>query len=399
MKILRLFAAAALGLLGAIAAADPYLVVELNPGASPAAIATQYSVVLTDQTSDNSFAMYRANTQAQAESVRTAMGSNSAIAGVDIQSSPTMPPPGNRPKKGSTIPVVGDRGTLQAQNSSILGLINWRPSLANSSGREVRVAILDTGLTSNNSALWSKVIASKNFVEPGMLAIDRPMGTDSNGNGEADENVGHGTMVAGIVDFVAPSTKLIVARVADSDGVANAWNVVQGIRYAVEQGAEVINLSLASPYRNNTIARAVAYAERKNVLVVAGLGNSSDSEAYFPAKLSTVVGVAALDEDGKKADFSNWDTKTDAAAPGFSIVGQYWDGELVQWSGTSFASAFVSATIADCLRRRSPMEPSRIRRALEDTGVNINGANPHFRNKLGRLVDHVALNAELRSRN
>lgn len=398
MKILRLSIAAALGLFTAIAAADPYLVCELAPGASPTSIASQYNVVLTDKTSDNSFAIYSAASETQADTVASAMHTNSMIRGVEVQSSQPAPlPPGTRPSKGSTIPVVGDRATLQYENRALLSMINWNSNLANGNGREVRVAILDTGLASNASGLWAKVAASQNFVEPSFLAIDRPTNTDSNFNGDVDEAVGHGTMVAGIVDFVAPKVKLIVGRVADSDGSAHAWNVVQGIRFAVENGAEVINLSLASPERNRTVARAIAYAERKGVVVVAGLGNSAASEAFYPAKFQTVIGVSAVGAGGVKTSFSNWANKTEAAAPGFSVVSQYWDGELTQWSGTSFASAFVTASIADCLRRTpGEVDPSWIRLAVSLSGKNVNSQNPNYRNKLGLLIDHESLNDWLR---
>lgn len=394
MKILRLSVAAALGLFTALAAADPYLVCELAPGASPSAIASQYNVVLTDHTSDNSFAIYSAATESQADTVANSMHTNSAIRGVEIQSTaPAPPPPGTRPNKGSTIPVVGDRATLQYENRALLSMINWQPSLANGTGRQVRVAILDTGLASNASGLWAKVVASRNFVEPNFLAIDRPTGADSDFDGEPDEAVGHGTMVAGIVDFVAPQVKLIVGRVADGDGSAHAWNVVQGIRFAVENGAEVINLSLATPQRNRTVARAIAYAERKGIVVVAGLGNSSASDAFYPAKFETVIGVSAVGSQGVKTSFSNWSNKTEAAAPGFSVVSQYWDGELTQWSGTSFASAFVTGTVADCLRRTSgDIDPGWVRLAVSLSGRNINSQNPSYRNKLGTLIDHESLN-------
>lgn len=394
MKILRLSVAAALGFFTALAVADPYLVCELAPGASPSAIASQYNVVLTDKTSDNSFAIYEAASEAQADSVASSMHSNSYIRGVEIQSSaPAVPPPGTRPTKGSTIPVVGDRATLQYENRALLSMINWNSQLANSAGREVRVAILDTGLSDNASGLWSKVVASRNFVEPSFLAIDRPTGSDSDLDGEQDEAVGHGTMVAGIIDFVAPKVKLVVGRVADSDGSAHAWNVVQGIRFAIENGAEVINLSLAAPDRNRTVARAIAYAERKGVVVVAGIGNSSVGDAFYPAKFPTVIGVSAINGGSAKTPFSNWSGKTEAAAPGYSIVSQFWDGELTQWSGTSFAAAFVTATIGDCLRRSSDeIDPFWVRLAVTSSGRNVNQQNPNYRNKLGVLIDHEALN-------
>ena len=397
MNFLKLSVAGALLAIASIAAAEPYIFCELNGVVAPTAVASQYGVTLKDKTSDNCFALYEATSETQADSVRSSMLSNSSIVSAEVQTSATMPR--TLTKKGSTIPVVGDRAAIQVQNQSLLSLINWSPTLAGSAGRSVRVAILDTGLADPQPALWSKVVASRNFVEPDMLAIDRPTGIDADHNGTADDAVGHGTMVASVIDAVAPGADLIIARVADSDGTVHPWNIVQGIRFAVENGAEVINLAFASPERNPAVARAIAYAERKGVLVVAGAGNDSSSDAYYPAKFPTVVAVSALDSNGTKTAFSNWHSRLDIGAPGFSVVGQDPGGTLAQWSGTSFASAFVSATVADCLRRRSPIAPEKIRRALEASGKNLNDANPTYRNKLGKLLDHAALNADLQTRN
>lgn len=390
MISLKITLAAALGMLTAIAAADPYIVCELGPTAVPSSIASQYSITLKDTTSDGSFALYEATSQSQADTVVAAMATNPSIVSRTIQSSPRMPP-----GKGSTLPVVGGRQDLVVANDSLLNLINWSPTLAQGAGRQVKVAILDTGLSDNQGNLWAKVVASQNFVEPGLLPIDRAMGTDSSGDGVVDGGTGHGTMVAGIIDLVAPQTSLIIARVADSDGMATTWSVVHAIRYAVEQGAEVINLSLASPDAEPVIARAIAYAESHGVTVVAGLGNSSMDKAFYPAKYSDVIGVAGLQSDGTKASYSNWNAAAKAAAPGLSVISQSETGSLSQWSGTSCATAFVTATIADCLRRRGHVPPNQIRDAISFSGGNLNGVNPHYANQLGVLIDHQALNTAL----
>jgi subtilisin family serine protease len=390
---MKLALAAALGLIASIAAAEPYLVCELSTGANPTAIANQYSITLIEALPDNSFVLYEAASESQADTVAMAMGGNPSILSVQIQAS--RPEPNQLPGKGGTLPVVGDRSTLQIENASLLSLINWQSALANGQGREVRVAVLDTGISDTQLALWSKVVASYNFVEPNLLAIDRPQGTDSDFDGFADEAVGHGTMVAGIIDFVAPQTKLIIGRVADSDGAASTWNVVRGIRFAIENGAEVINLSLATATRNRMIGRAIAYAERKGAVVVAGIGNAGIADAFYPAKLSDAIAVTAVSSNGTKSAFSNWHSRADVAAPGFSILSDSGNGQLDQWSGTSFAAAFVSGTIADCLRRRGVTSPDTVRRALKQSGRDINDLNPNFRNKIGVLVDHAALDAKL----
>lgn len=370
----------------------PFIYAELRTTTTPQAIATQYSLTLLDATSDGVFAQYQAASSTQASAVISQMASNPNIVTAEARDSASPTTPG----KGGTIPIVGDRAALVSANSQLLQLINWSPTLAAADGREVRVAILDTGLANfAGGSLWGKVITSQNFVEPNLLAIDRPLGTDSDGDGLVDEGVGHGTMVASVIDVVAPKTKFIIGRVANSDGYSDAWNVVKGIKFAIDNGAEVINLSLASTERSRFIANAIRYAEARGVIVIAGLGNDNVPEAYFPAKISTVVSVAGLSADGAKTSKSNWSTSTEVCAPGFSVVTLDENGNLTQWSGTSCATAFVSATIADVLRRTTTKLPSQIRTALQTSGQNVDTINPDYAGMLGRLIDHVRLNTIL----
>lgn len=391
MKSLRLLLAAALCLLSAFAAADPYLLCEFNPGASPTEVASQYSITLKDYTSDNLFAMYDATSQSHADSVVAAMATNTKIKTVTLKSNLTALPS----NKGSTLPAVGGRSELQVANESLLSLMNWDGALATGSGREVRVAILDTGLASSQSALWSKVVAMENFVEEGLLPIDRALGTDSDGDGVADEGTGHGTMVASIIDFVAPKVNLVVARVSDSDGYADEWRIVKAIEFAMANDVEVINLSFAGQEPTPIIRSAIRNAEDNGVLVIAGLGNSSIEKAFYPAKYDEVVSVTALTAEGTKSSFSNWNSVALVAAPGLSVIGQSNTGSLAQWSGTSCATAFVSAVVADCLRRRGHVPPTQMRWMLSTYGANVDTLNPNYKSKLGSLVDHKALNSAL----
>lgn len=391
MKSLRFLLAAALCLLSAFAAADPYLLCEFNPGASPSAIASQYSITLKDSTSDGLFAMYDTTSTTQAQSVAAAMSTNPVVKTATVKSNPTALPS----NKGSTLPAVGGRSELQVANESLLSLMNWDGTLANGTGREVRVAILDTGLASSQSALWSKVVAMENFVEEGLLPIDRPLGTDSDGDGILDEGTGHGTMVASIIDFVAPKVNFVVARVSDSDGYADEWRIVKAIDFALANNVEVINLSFAGSSPTPIIRAAIRHAEDCGAIVIAGLGNASIDQAFYPAKYDEVVSVTALTADGVKSSFSNWNAQAMVAAPGLSVVGQSDTGSLAQWSGTSCATAFVSAAVADCLRRRGHVPPSQMRWLLSTSGANVDPMNPNYKSKLGVLVDHKALNAAL----
>jgi hypothetical protein len=376
----------------AISAAEP-IVCRLNRGASATEIAREHGLVLRGVTTDGRYARYDA--PSVAEALRGLRGDRGIVAAESERPFRTAQERYTFVQKGSTIPAVGGRTSLQVANSKLLDLINWDPELAASPGRAVRVAILDTGLADAAVGLWDKVDASRNFVESNRLALDQPTGRDTDGNGEPDEAVGHGTVVAGIVDQVSPNSRFVIARIADSDGYATPWSLVLGIQFALANRAEVINISLADRRRSLLVELAVREAELMGVTVVGALGNDARDDAYEPAGTPNVVAVSAVGIDGVKASFSNWNSDCDVAAPGLSVVSRYWTGEGIQWSGTSFSAAFVSGAIADCLRRRGPVAPYRIRQALAASGVNIDAQNPPYRNKLGRLLDIRALNARL----
>ena len=290
---------------------------------------------------------------------------------------------------------VAMRTVVQSENSGSLAQVGWSASVAAVDGRTVKVALLDNGVARTNAALWSKVDAS--FDAFGGDADDRPMGRDSNNDGRLDGVVGHGTMVAGILDAVAPKVRFVVAKVADSDGKASAWNMIKGLAFAVNQGAEVANVSLGSPSAVPAFADAAVWAQSRGLLVVAAIGNAGGAQAWYPAKNASSLCVAGVDANDLKTGFSNYDAKTACAAPAFDLVGPSWDGTLVRWSGTSFASPFVAASIADCLRRTTPKTPAEIIAAISASGRPIDGLNATaVRGKIGSMLNIGLLDAYLR---
>ena len=211
--------------------------------------------------------------------------------------------------------------------------------------------------------------------------------------------MGHGTMVAGIADAVAPNVRLVVAKVADSDGRATAWTIVQGLVFAATQGAEVANLSLGSPAAVAAFNNVAEWCAGRGLLVVAAIGNGGAEGAWYPSRSSKALCVAGVDAVGTKASFSSWDGTADAAAPAVGIVSQYFDGGLAAWSGTSFAAPFVAAGLADCLRRTTVQSPIGLIKLVTASGRNIDGLNSKtFRSKLGTLLDIAALNAKLKGK-
>ena len=205
-------------------------------------------------------------------------------------------------------------------------------------------------------------------------------------------------MVAGIVDQIAPKVRLVIAKVADSDGNATAWSLIQGLAFAVTHGAEIANVSLGSPNQIAALTDVMDWCESNHLLVVAAIGNSNLREAFYPARISKVVCVAGLNPDDTKADFSNWEGSVRSSAPATGIVSQWWDGEMGVWDGTSFAAPMVAASLADCLRRKSgPVVLNTLRDAVKSSGGDLDALNPDYRGELGTLLDFQNLNAVLGS--
>jgi subtilisin family serine protease len=211
-------------------------------------------------------------------------------------------------------------------------------------GAGVRVAIVDTGIDLDHPALAGHLMGGYDFVDGDALPDDVADGVDNDGDGYVDEGAGHGTHVAGIVAQVAPEAILMPVRVLDSDGVGSYFDIVAGIVYAVEQGAQVVNLSLSGPNEAAFLQAAVNYAWERGVLVVAAAGAY---DVLYPARYEHVLSVGATDPQDQVAEFSDFRAgQVTVFAPGVSVYSTYYDGGYAWWSGTSMAAPFVSGEAA-----------------------------------------------------
>jgi subtilisin family serine protease len=264
---------------------------------------------------------------------------------------------------------------------------------ARTTGESTVVAVLDTGIDPAHPALAG-------VIEPGGFNFVA-------GGGETDDPVnGHGTFVAGLIHFVAPNAALLPIVVLDGQGAGDAWGFTCGMFYAIDQGVDVINLSLGSTYESNAAKAALAEATSLGIAVVAAGGNQGVEEPEeFPAAEEGAIGVAAVDHLDVKAGFSNYNDKFFISAPGTSLPqpgapdgydpahtvfstlpgGQYgfYDG-----GGTSLSAAMVSGAVA-LLRAQHPETPvdmaglNRIRCLLERSAVNIDAINAPYAGMLG----------------
>ncbi|MFE5088872.1 type VII secretion-associated serine protease mycosin [Streptomyces sp. NPDC056638] len=225
-----------------------------------------------------------------------------------------------------------------------------------STGKGVVVAVLDSGVDPSNPDLGGQVLRGKDL-EP-----------DAAGDEHTDYD-GHGTSMAGLIAGtgrsnggrgafgLAPGAKILPVRMPESGVGANQaegdaeFNRVApvAIRYAVDRGAKVINISLGAHAGSQALSDAVKYALENGALIFAAAGNSGDGAnlVEYPAGTPGVVGVGAIDQDGKKTDESQHGPQIDFTAPGIDMVHPCTGGtQLCKTSGTSDATAIASASAA-----------------------------------------------------
>ena len=370
--------------LASLASADVHVICRLAPGAPADLVGATYGLTVLDTTGGAPFVLFSAVDSNTATAARNSMLSDGRVVWTE-DDLPIASPEG---QKGSTLPAVGDRALLQSANLLFLKQIRWSAGSSVTAGRQVRVAVLDTGLSPRIPKLWGKVVASANFVEGFGPAFDQPMGTDSNNDGISDRLTGHGSMVAGIVDQVSPLSQLIIARVADSDGNATSWRLIKGLAFAAVNGAEVANISLGTLTRIPAMTDVLDWTGSQNLTVIAAAGNNAVKDLCYPARVRNSIAVGGLNANNTKAPFSNWDRQIAVSAPAVGIASYDWTGNVCVWSGTSFSTPMVSGAVAEYLRFNvSKGTPSRINSALKSSVTNIDALNPGFRNFLGGLLD------------
>jgi type VII secretion-associated serine protease mycosin len=219
-------------------------------------------------------------------------------------------------------------------------------------GAGATVAVLDTGVDADHPELAGALV-------PGFDAVHE--------DSQPEDDNGHGTAVAGVIGAatgngvgiagVAWNARIMPVKVLGADGVGTDVDIAQGIVWAADHGADVINLSLGGPGASTALDQAVQYAQSKDAVVVAAAGNESSPALHYPAGAPGVLGVTATDSAGRFAWFSNhgpWvtlaapgiDIRTTAAVPGATPA-------LANETGTSFSSPIV-AGVAALVRERHP---------------------------------------------
>jgi len=200
-------------------------------------------------------------------------------------------------------------------------------------GRGMRLLVLDTGIDERQPDLIPNFEEGRDFTRsPAVLALPSllahpPESAPSSAPSYRDHD-GHGTHVAGIlaatrnglgVAGVAPDARLLIGKICSKSG-CTATSILKGLEYALERGAHVVNLSIASPSRSKALAAAVKRLSEAGILVVAGSGNSGSDKLGYPAGYESVLSVGAADAAGSaRAPFSQYSEKLDLLAPGMAV--------------------------------------------------------------------------------
>ena len=247
------------------------------------------------------------------------------------------------------------------------GLVNIRApqgwDLATGSAA-VTIAIVDSGVDYGHPDLAGKLLAGYDFV--------------NNDNNPQDDN-GHGTHVAGIaaassnnatgIAGVSWGARILPVKVLNSSGGGTYANTADGVIWAVDNGAQVINLSLGGTGPSSILADAIDYAHGRGAVVVAAAGNTGNNFVLFPARFPNVIAVAGTD-GANKWNHSNYGSEIDLSAPGSSVYSTVIGG-YGYMSGSSMSTGFVSGLAAILMGIPGDASPDGIEAQMESTALDI----------------------------
>ncbi|MFJ7966899.1 type VII secretion-associated serine protease mycosin [Streptomyces sp. NPDC096324] len=257
----------------------------------------------------------------------------------------------------------------------------WRTT----KGKGITVAVLDTGVDAQHPDLKGNVLGDKDLVGFGASRGDVTWARHGTAMAGIIAGHGHGPGHADGVMGIAPEAKILPVRVIleDKDPArSKARNtrgnaLADGIRWAADHGADVINLSLGDDSRSAhpepAEDEAVQYALKKGIAVVASAGNGGEKGDHisYPAAYPGVIAATAVDRYGTHASFSTRRWYATVSAPGVDVVIADPDDRYYEGWGTSAASAFVSGAVALVKAAHPGLSPAQIKRLLEDTARNV----------------------------
>lgn len=250
---------------------------------------------------------------------------------------------------------------------------------------QIVVAVLDTGIDGTHPDLQGAIVEGYDVV---------------NRDSDPSDDHGHGTMVAGIIAARSNNgiggvgacwnCSLMPVKVIGADGSGSAADIAEGITWAADHGAQVVNLSFTMSGPDDGVARAIEYAQARGAVVVAAAGNSGGTDVTFPAGLPGVVSVTGTDASDSRYGWATYGGWVQLAAPGCSQSTAK-GGGYGEFCGTSSAAAFVSGVTALARSSATGASAAAVAAALSSKAVRVGGIVATGR------VDAAAALAALRS--
>lgn len=265
-----------------------------------------------------------------------------------------------------------DESAIGALSNYLLGYMSWGvkkmgldtlQEKLEKSGKtlpEVRVAVLDTGLNTSNKYLKGRYVDGYNMI-------------DNNTDFEDDQY--HGTEVCGVIaDGTSSNVKIIPIKVMDKNGDGKMSDTAKGIYYALEHGADVINLSLSGDDKNHTyhsLDKAISDALARNVVVVVAAGNQdSDASLRYPANKNNVITITAINKRNTLGLLANYGEPVDFALPGMNIVAPH-KSIMMADSGTSLAAPHAAAAAALLKTWRKDLNQAQIVEIFKQYAIDL----------------------------
>lgn len=275
-------------------------------------------------------------------------------------------------------------GYVRQPAVDILGILDGHRTYG-VTGRDITVAVIDTGVDAH-PALQSVLLPGYDFTrnrEGGSERSDVNQSTMAILDGEPgfvnqstvavlDQSTmaildgpdyaafGHGTMVAGVVHLTAPRARILPLKAFKASGSGYASDVLRAVYAAVNQGADVLNMSFSFSTRSRELETALNYATARGIVAVASTGNNGQRINVYPAALSNVIGVASTTDWDTLSNFSNYGPSVAwIAAPGEAIVSTYPFGSYAAAWGTSFSTPFAAGTAALLVELNGRITPAQ----------------------------------------
>ncbi len=252
--------------------------------------------------------------------------------------------------------------------------INIEQAWDETKGNGVTVAVIDTGVSKVPDLKLTKFVKGYDFVS------DKVDASDDNGHGThvagtIAQSTNNGYGVAGI----AYESAIMPLKVLSRSGGGTVADIAEAIKYAADNGADIINMSLGGGGASKMMAEAIKYAHHQGVVIIAAAGNEGKNSAAYPARYPDVISVAAIDAAGEKAPYSNFGAGVDISAPGGSETGKIIQNTLdpssgesvfAGFQGTSMAAPHV-AGVAALVKASGVTEPATIRAILTQSARKI----------------------------